>query len=141
VFTVADGTEHYAKLEPVWDGLDLVGALICFRHPANGDTASALAATRSSARSRTKFGWGSLTETECSLAELVAEGLTNREAAARLFLSRHTVDSHLRHIFRKLNINSRVELAGIATLRSAELRSPLSVSISGEAGRVVHPSS
>jgi len=57
------------------------------------------------------FGWGSLTTTELRLAELVADGMTNKQVAARLFVSRHTVDAHLRHIFRKLGINSRVGLA------------------------------
>ena len=41
-------------------------------------------------------------------------GLTNREVAERLFLSPHTVSSHLRHVFGKLGINSRVELARLA---------------------------
>ena len=45
------------------------------------------------------------------MALLVAEGYTNRETAARLFLSWHTVDSHLRHIYAKLGIASRVQLA------------------------------
>jgi DNA-binding CsgD family transcriptional regulator len=48
------------------------------------------------------------------VARLVAEGLTNREAAERLFVSPHTVNSHLRHVFAKLGINSRVELARLA---------------------------
>jgi DNA-binding CsgD family transcriptional regulator len=60
---------------------------------------------------RPTFGWASLTETERRIADLVAEGLTNREVADTIFVSRHTVDTHLRHIFRKLNIGSRVQLA------------------------------
>jgi DNA-binding CsgD family transcriptional regulator/tetratricopeptide (TPR) repeat protein len=55
-------------------------------------------------------GWGSLTESELRVARLVAEGMTNRAVAQRLFLSPHTVDSHLRHSFIKLGVSSRVEL-------------------------------
>jgi DNA-binding NarL/FixJ family response regulator len=44
----------------------------------------------------------------------VAEGLSNRQAANRVFLSTHTVAFHLRHIFWKLGITSRVQLARIA---------------------------
>ena len=40
----------------------------------------------------------------------MAEGHTNRQIAARLFLSPHTVDSHIRHAFAKLSVSSRVEL-------------------------------
>ncbi|MFI5040605.1 MAG: LuxR C-terminal-related transcriptional regulator [Acidimicrobiales bacterium] len=61
--------------------------------------------------SRKSFGWDSLTPTEWSVAEHVATGLTNREAAERLFLSPHTVGFHLRTIYRKLDIGSRVDLA------------------------------
>lgn len=56
------------------------------------------------------LGWHSLTPTERSIAVIIAEGATNREAAARLYLSRHTIDYHLRQIFRKLGVGSRVEL-------------------------------
>jgi len=59
-------------------------------------------------------GWGALTTSELTVARLVAEGLTNREVAERLFVSPHTVNSHLRHVFSKLGINSRVELARLA---------------------------
>jgi DNA-binding CsgD family transcriptional regulator len=52
-----------------------------------------------------------LSRAERNVALLVAEGLTNVEVAARLFLSKHTVDSHLRKIFTKLEIKRRVELA------------------------------
>jgi DNA-binding CsgD family transcriptional regulator len=65
-------------------------------------------------------GWASLTETDRQVSALVAEGLTNLQVADRMTLSRHTVDSHLRQIFRKLNINSRVELTRIALEREGE---------------------
>lgn len=51
-----------------------------------------------------------MTDSELRVVRLVAQGLTNREAASRLFLSPHTVDSHLRHSFTKLGVNRRVEL-------------------------------
>jgi len=60
---------------------------------------------------RPAVGWASLTETERQIAELVSLGLTNREVAARMFLSAHTVAFHLRHVFQKLEISSRVQLA------------------------------
>jgi DNA-binding CsgD family transcriptional regulator len=52
-----------------------------------------------------------LSPAERRVALLVADGLTNIEVAEKLYLSRHTVDSHLRRIFVKLEINRRVELA------------------------------
>ena len=70
-------------------------------------------------KERTTFGWSSLTERERSVAGLVAQGLTNRELAAALFVSRHTIDAHLRQIFRKLSIASRVDLTRLVTLRIA----------------------
>jgi DNA-binding CsgD family transcriptional regulator len=62
---------------------------------------------------RPASGWASLTDTERRVAHIVAEGLTNAQVAERLFLSRHTVDYHLRQIFRKLGIRSRVELTRV----------------------------
>jgi DNA-binding CsgD family transcriptional regulator len=59
-------------------------------------------------------GFAAMTAAELAVARLVAEGLTNREVADRLFVSPHTVNSHLRHVFSKLGINSRVALARLA---------------------------
>jgi DNA-binding CsgD family transcriptional regulator len=63
---------------------------------------------------RPAFGWGSLTETEQRIANLVAQGLSNRQVAGQVFLSTHTVAFHLRHIFWKLEVTSRVQLARLA---------------------------
>ena len=63
---------------------------------------------------RPAFGWDSLTDTERRVADLVAQGLSNRQVSNRIFLSTHTVAFHLRHIFWKLGITSRVQLARIA---------------------------
>ncbi|HEX9550424.1 MAG TPA: helix-turn-helix transcriptional regulator, partial [Candidatus Limnocylindrales bacterium] len=59
---------------------------------------------------------GGLSASELRVASLVAEGRTNREIAAALFLSERTVAGHLSHIYAKLGIRSRTELA--RTLRS-----------------------
>jgi DNA-binding CsgD family transcriptional regulator len=69
---------------------------------------------RTSQQVRPTLGWESLTDTELSVTSLVRQGLTNRGAAERLLMSRYTVDSHLRSIFRKLDISSRVELTRAA---------------------------
>jgi DNA-binding CsgD family transcriptional regulator len=69
---------------------------------------------------RPAFGWDSLTDTERRVADLVAQGLSNRQVANRVFLSAHTVAFHLRHIFWKLSITSRVQLARIAAEQGTE---------------------
>jgi DNA-binding CsgD family transcriptional regulator len=63
-------------------------------------------------------GWVSLTRAEQAVVDLVARGLTNREAASELFLSPDTINTHLRHAFAKLGIRSRVELARLAAERA-----------------------
>ena len=79
--------------------------------PARGPKAS---------RPRTRqVGWPALTEGELRVVELAAQGHTNAEIAARLFLSRYTVETHLKHVFAKLGLRSRAELAVVAaTTRS-----------------------
>jgi DNA-binding CsgD family transcriptional regulator len=60
---------------------------------------------------------------DLAVARLVIHGATDREVAQRLYIAAHTVNSHLRHVFAKLGIRSRVELARRAGERqAAELR-------------------
>jgi DNA-binding CsgD family transcriptional regulator len=66
---------------------------------------------------RSAPAWPELTESEFAVVSLVAQGATNREVADRLYLSAYTVNSHLRHVFAKLGIRSRVELARLAAER------------------------
>jgi DNA-binding CsgD family transcriptional regulator len=62
--------------------------------------------------------WATLTTTERALAALVAKGMTNRQVAERLIISRHTADACLRHLFRKLGLNSAAGLAHLVALRT-----------------------
>ena len=68
-------------------------------------------ASRATADATLLTGWSDLTDSERTVAELVGQGLSNKQTGRRLFISCHTVDYHLRRIFRKLGITSRVELA------------------------------
>ena len=69
---------------------------------------------------RSAVGWPSLTEAELPVVRLAAEGHTNVEIAARLCLSRYTVETHLKHVFAKLSVESRAELAALAASRSED---------------------
>jgi len=95
---LTNGKRVALRSEPIADGGAALGVVLHL------DAGSDL-------RSRPLLGLGSLTDTERSVANLVAEGLTNRQIAERVFISRHTVDFHLRSIFRKVGVGSRVELA------------------------------
>jgi len=55
---------------------------------------------------------GMLAKREAEVARLVAEGLTNKQVGARLFISERTVDSHVRSILNKLGFSSRAQIAG-----------------------------
>ena len=62
-------------------------------------------------RVRAMTGWDSLTPTELKVVSLVGKRLSNPEVAERLFISRHTVESHLKHVYAKLGLASRIQLA------------------------------
>jgi transcriptional regulator of acetoin/glycerol metabolism len=115
-FRLTSGTAVSARCEPVRIGSEVVGALVRLgiRARAVDDTAP----RKKSAR-QPRVGWAGLSAAQLGIAELVATGLTNQEAATRLFVSQHTIDAHLRQIFNKLGICSRVELARIVAERHA----------------------
>lgn len=73
------------------------------------------------ARPRPMLGWDSLTDAELRVVGHVAQGLTNRQIGERLFLSTHTVATHLKHAFEKVGVSSRVELTRIALTRGSPL--------------------
>jgi DNA-binding CsgD family transcriptional regulator len=103
------GTFAVRSCDAVIEGGEVIGASMRL-----GPVSPAAPLRRSSQQARPTLGWGSLTDTELSVTSLVRQGLTNRGAAERLLMSRYTVDSHLRSIFRKLDISSRVELTRAA---------------------------
>jgi DNA-binding CsgD family transcriptional regulator len=59
-------------------------------------------------------GWAALTATERRITDLICDGLTNREIAARLYISPRTVQSHVSHVLEKTGLRSRVEVAAAA---------------------------
>lgn len=86
-----------------------------------GDRArSELGASGETVRRRSEAATEDLTSHELQVARVVAQGATNREAAAQLFLSPKTIDFHLRNVYRKLGIRSRTELARELAFASAD---------------------
>lgn len=71
-------------------------------------------------RGRPATGWAALTPSELEVTRLATEGLTNPEIGERMFISRRTVETHLSHVFAKLGLSSRVELAAAATRNSPQ---------------------
>ncbi len=81
------------------------------------DEAVAYAQRGRGERKRPSSGWASLTPAELDVVRLVGEGLPNKEIAARLFISPRTVQAHLTHVYTKLDVGSRVQLAKEASAR------------------------
>jgi predicted ATPase/DNA-binding CsgD family transcriptional regulator len=71
-------------------------------------------------RNRPQAGWQSLTPTELDVVRLITEGLSNPEIAGRLYVSRSTVKAHLAHIYAKVGVANRTELATLAGGELAE---------------------
>jgi DNA-binding CsgD family transcriptional regulator len=75
------------------------------------DEAIAYAQRGRGQRKRPASGWASLTPAERDVVRLVTEGLANKDIATRLFVSPRTVQTHLTHVYTKLGLTSRVQLA------------------------------
>ena len=89
-------------------------ALTTEEEPMSLDDVVAFVRRTRGARGRPSSGWGSLTPTELEVVKLAAEGSTNPEIGAKLFMSRGTVKTHLAHVYTKLGIANRTELATVA---------------------------
>jgi DNA-binding CsgD family transcriptional regulator len=108
--SLLNGTEAVAQLRAALATYESVGA--------TGDITRVRSALRQRGinlgtrgpRQRPPTGWKSLTPAEQRVVALVAEGLTTRQIGDRLHISSFTVDSHLRHVYQKLGVNSRVQL-------------------------------
>ena len=84
----------------------------------SADEAIAYAQRGRGERKRPTVGWASLTPAELNVVRLVGEGLPNKDIAERLFVSPRTVQAHLSHVYSKLGLTSRVQLAQEATRQS-----------------------
>ena len=93
-----------------------------------------LRASGQTARKRDPSTRAELTAQELQIARFVAQGLTNRDVAAQLFLSPRTIDFHLRNVFRKLGVSSRTALARL-DLDSENLSSGRAASVAGTPAR------
>ncbi|HEU4424252.1 MAG TPA: AAA family ATPase [Pilimelia sp.] len=98
---LASALELYDGLDAAWDSARAKARL----------REAGVRSRRQGSGSRAKTGWLALTDTERTVASLVAEGHSNPDIAKRLFISRRTVQSHVSSILAKLNCTSRVELA------------------------------
>ena len=78
------------------------------------DEAAAYASRARGTRRRPDHGWGSLTPAELEVVRLAVDGLSNPEIGARLYMSRSTVKTHLSHVYAKLGVANRTELAAQA---------------------------
>ena len=83
----------------------------CATPPRASCAGSAPASPRRAARRAAPAGTAALTAREREIAELVAEGRSNKQVAAALFLSEKTVEHHLSRIYAKVGVRSRAELA------------------------------
>jgi DNA-binding CsgD family transcriptional regulator len=114
-----DESGYQADVNRVRNGLSQSDLLTAWQQgrAMSLDEAVAYSARGRGERKRPSLGWASLTPTEVEVVCQVAEGLTNPQIAGRLFVSRSTVKTHLSHIFAKLGVSTRAELAAAATRR------------------------
>ena len=117
VLRVVPGRDH---LPWAGDWEPVVQAVVGFIHDVAGPWAARPKGPRASVPRTHQVGWPALTEGEWRVVALAAQGHTNAEIADRLFLSRYTVETHLKHVFAKLGLRSRAELAAVAASAPAK---------------------
>jgi DNA-binding CsgD family transcriptional regulator len=98
----------------VYEGIDALGDVARAEATLRG---LGIRRGRRGPRRRPSTGWESLTDTEHRVVDLVERGLTNPEIGRRLFISHRTVETHVAHVFAKLGVSSRVQLAAQAARR------------------------
>ncbi len=103
-----DGMDH---LYWIGDQDSVLGPVMAFVERLAGASGRA---SRRRRPSRPIFGWEAITESERDVLTLAAHGLTNREIAARLHRSIKTIETHLGHVYDKLDVRSRSELVAAA---------------------------
>jgi DNA-binding CsgD family transcriptional regulator len=114
LLTAGELTAGGERLDEAWALYDEFGA-----HGSQSAVQQAMRAAGirrswwASAQSRPSDGWAALTEAEIRVAKLIADGHTNRSAAAQLGVSANTVGTHLRSVFTKLGVRSRVQLTNL----------------------------
>jgi DNA-binding NarL/FixJ family response regulator len=119
-----DGARAIEELERAASAFDACSALR-YRDEAERDLRKLGRRVQRGQRGRSDgVGVASLTERELQVARLVVERKTNPEIAAELFLSLKTVETHLRHIFGKLGVSSRVEVARAVESADAAVHAP-----------------
>jgi DNA-binding NarL/FixJ family response regulator len=118
LFSAGRRDEGLAALDEAGKVFSAFGAFGSAEHIQRWLTVSGVRRRRWAASNRPTSGWEALTTMEQRVARLVADGRTNRAAAAELVLSPNTVATHLRSIFGKLNVASRVQLARVVMRQS-----------------------
>jgi len=104
------GNRRKEAREPLRDGLDL--AHRCGATPLEEEARTELEATGARPRKAVYSGVEALTPSELRVAHMAAEGKTNREIAQALTVTEKTIETHMRHVFQKLDLGRRTELAG-----------------------------
>jgi DNA-binding CsgD family transcriptional regulator len=106
-----DRGEAMATLRRAWSAYDDHGAVALAAFVARTLQAAGVSAGSPASPRRPDRGWGALTAAELAVAEMISAGHTNRLAARALGISPNTVSTHVRSIFAKLDVRSRVQLA------------------------------
>jgi DNA-binding CsgD family transcriptional regulator/esterase/lipase len=106
-----EGSDHLPWLG---DADSVLSAIARFVREVSPDSTPRTAPARRPRARDAVVGWAALTDAERRVADLVCQGLKNREVAERLFISPYTVETHLKHAYTKLGIGSRGQLVALA---------------------------